>query len=130
LLWLKDCREFIAINPKQKKGEQGNNNRHGKTAAIEKDMVKDNINDDRAKQDEAERNEPRMGEQAEAADNLKGGDRINVTTVNQCAHESAGVALHRGHGNEVQKRIGTEDDKNETKKDAGNDNEVFHKAVK
>src|ERR1700737_1568328 len=44
-LWPKDCREFVAIYPKEEERESGNDDRHGDALWLEKEMEEHDIND-------------------------------------------------------------------------------------
>jgi hypothetical protein len=124
---LENGREFVSINPKQKERQDRDNGGDDEATRVQKNMVEHDIDDDRAKQGEAESDKARVDEQAQSAEHLASRDGVDVAAVEKRADEGAGVSVHFGHrAHEMKKGVGTEDDENEAEQNADDNDDVLH----
>ena len=125
-LRLKNGGEVIAMHPKKKEREDGDDAGQRETTRIEKNVIEHDVHDYRAEQGQAERDET-PNEQKQTADDLKNGDGVYVAAVDERSDKRASLALHWRHRNEVQKGVGPQDDEDDPEQHSGDDDGVFHR---
>ena len=85
-----------------------------------------NVHNDRSKQNQTQRDET-SDKQEQAANDLEHGDDVKIVAQEKSLREvSDQPGGWRWHRNEVQKNIGTENNKNQSEKDPGDDGSNFH----
>jgi len=105
--------------------EDGDDDGEGQTGRVEADVEEQDIDDHRAEQRKAERDEA-AAQQEQPADHLEGGDGIDVTANKESSEKCAGLTFRRRHLEEVQEEIQSEDGEDESEKEAGEESGDFH----
>jgi hypothetical protein len=121
-----DSREAIAIYPEEKNQQDRNDGGHWKATGIKQNVNQVNVHNDGSKQNQAERDKA-SDEQQQAADHLEYGNDVKVMAQEKRLGEVTDEPRRwRRHRNEMQKDVRTEDDKNESEKNPGNNGGYFH----
>lgn len=125
-LWPQDCGEGVPIAPKQKKEKDRDDEREWQSFGGEEDMEEDDVHYNRAENGETEWHEA-TEDQKKAADDLAGGDGIDVVARNKSVQKIAGDVVRQGrHREELQKPVRAKDNEDQTKENPDNDRDYFH----
>lgn len=102
----------------EKKPEREDHEGEDQAGAVEKDVKKQNVDDDRAEDGEPERDEAPEQEEQTTQDLAKA-NGVDVTAAEKRVEEIAhGVMRQLGHRHEMEERVQAEDDEGESKEQA------------
>jgi hypothetical protein len=105
--------------------EDGHDNRQSDTAWSHQKVKEQNVDDDRSEQGEGER-DVAIDQEQDRRDDLEQKYHDQIIGDKERSHELASGSGRHGAGKEVEEAVQSEGEKDESKKETGDDNSDFH----
>ena len=119
---------MIPIGPNEEQGEHGDYNSEANPAWSHRKVEKDDVENDRAKNRQAEHGND-VKKQEQAADNLAGENHLHIASAGNGGEELSRRTIgrrHFSHRNEMEETIESEDDETQPEQQAHDNGENFH----
>ncbi len=121
-----DARERVAVSPDKKDQQDRYDAGHWQTAGVHQDVNEVDVHNDGSEQNQTERHEA-SDKQEQSPDDLEYADDMKVTGHEKRLGEVAGRPRRRWrHRNKVQEDVRTEDNEDQSEKNASNNGGDFH----